>query len=91
MSVISSWPFSPPLKRTNTKKDITKKNAKLQNQKDHMLIEIKGYAKFERVLWGEVDKGCSNMLVVIASVWRMGRRCGVVWYDFDGYFNILRV
>ncbi len=56
-----------------------------------MLIEIKGYAKFERVLWGEVDKGCSNMLVVIASVWRMGRRCGVVWYDFDGYFNILRV
>jgi hypothetical protein len=29
----------------------------LQYQKDRMLIEIKGYANFERVLWGEVDIG----------------------------------
>jgi hypothetical protein len=43
--------------RTNIKKDITKKHARLQNQKDQMLIEIKGNAKFERVLWGEVDTG----------------------------------
>jgi hypothetical protein len=43
-----------------------------------MLVKIKGYEKFERVLWGEVDKGCSDMLVARASVWRMGRKCGVV-------------
>jgi hypothetical protein len=29
----------------------------LQYQKDWMLIEIKVYANFERVLWGEVDIG----------------------------------
>jgi hypothetical protein len=44
-----------------------------------MLIEIKGYAKFEWVLWGEVDTGWNGMFVVKASVWRVGRRCGVVW------------
>jgi hypothetical protein len=31
--------------RTNTKKGITKKHAKLQYRKDQMLIEIKGYPK----------------------------------------------
>jgi hypothetical protein len=44
-----------------------------------MLIEIKGYPKFERVSWGEVDTGWSDMLVARASVWRMGRRCGMTW------------
>jgi hypothetical protein len=32
--------------KTNTKKGITKKHAKLQYWKDLMLIEIKGYVKF---------------------------------------------
>jgi hypothetical protein len=31
--------------RINTKKQITKKHAKLQYQKDQMLITIKGYVK----------------------------------------------
>ncbi len=31
--------------RTNTNKGITKKHVKLQYQNDHMLIDIKGYAK----------------------------------------------
>jgi hypothetical protein len=31
--------------KTNTKKGITKKSAKLQHQKDRMLIETRGYAK----------------------------------------------
>jgi hypothetical protein len=35
----------PMEERTNVKKGITKKHAKLQYQKDRMLIEIKGYAK----------------------------------------------
>jgi hypothetical protein len=39
--------------RTNTKKGITKKNVKLQEWKDHMLINIKGYAKLAKHLLEE--------------------------------------
>jgi hypothetical protein len=38
-------PHHPMEERTNTKKGIIKKHAKLQYQKDRMLIEIKRYAK----------------------------------------------
>jgi hypothetical protein len=36
-------------KRTNIKNDITKKNAKVLKRTGWMLIEIKRYAKFEKV------------------------------------------
>jgi hypothetical protein len=38
----------PMEERTNTNKGIKKKHAKLQYQKDQMLIEIKGYAKLTK-------------------------------------------
>jgi hypothetical protein len=75
----SWWHFSSPYGR----KDITKKHAKLQNQKDRMLIEVKGYVKFERVLWYEIDTICSDMFVARISVLRTGRSCCVEWLGWS--------